>query len=52
MDQDSKHLFLYQAITFAWFFSFAFMTLLWSWALLTRQEITMRKGPGFNLKEY
>ena len=52
MDQDSKHLFIYQAITFIWFLSLAFMTLVWSWALLTRQEINRRKGPGFNLKDF
>jgi hypothetical protein len=52
MDQDSKYLFLYQAITLTWFLSFAFMTLVWSWTLLTRQGKNRRKGPGFNLKEF
>jgi hypothetical protein len=52
MDQNSKHLYLYQAITLIWFLSLAFMTLVWSWALLTRQEIYRHQGPGFNLKEF
>ena len=52
MDQDSKNLFFYQAITLIWFLSLAWMMLVWSWTFLTHQEINRRKGPGFNLKEF
>jgi hypothetical protein len=51
MDQNKKLFFLFQTTVFYWFLSFAMMSLVWAWALLSQHEIRGRKGPGINLKE-
>jgi hypothetical protein len=52
MEHNNKLFFLFQATMSFWFLSFAFMSLIWIWALLVRHEPTGRKGPGINLKEF
>jgi hypothetical protein len=51
MEQNTKLLFLFQAIASLWFLSLVFMVLVWVWTLFTHQDTRGKKGPSLNIKE-